>query len=75
MYEISQDEANEQLSALLDRAIRGETVIITTHSAVSVRLVPVPRVKGKRKAGSAQGKFIVPTDFDAPLEDFTEYTR
>lgn len=27
----------------------------------------------KRKAGSAEGKFKLAPDFDAPLEDFKEY--
>lgn len=27
----------------------------------------------KRKAGSAEGKFELAPDFDAPLEDFKEY--
>ena len=27
----------------------------------------------KRKAGSAEGKYTVAPDFDAPIEDFKEY--
>jgi hypothetical protein len=30
-------------------------------------------LKGLRKAGSAEGKYKLASDFDAPLEDFKEY--
>jgi len=35
----------------------------------SLEIVP----KKPRKAGSAEGKFTLMSDFDAPLEDFKEY--
>lgn len=34
---------------------------------------PDPKPKPYRRAGSAQGLFDIPDDFDAPLEDFKEY--
>ena len=32
------------------------------------------QAKPNRKAGSAEGKYKLSSDFDAPLEDFKEYT-
>jgi hypothetical protein len=29
----------------------------------------------RRKAGSAEGKYVLAPDFDAPLEDFKEYMQ
>ncbi|MCP5496923.1 MAG: DUF2281 domain-containing protein [Leptospiraceae bacterium] len=30
-------------------------------------------VKKKRKAGSAKGKYVIKSDFDAPIDDFKDY--
>lgn len=32
-------------------------------------------VHPKRKAGSAEGKYVLAPDFDAPLDDFKEYMQ
>ncbi|MDQ2687291.1 MAG: DUF2281 domain-containing protein [Armatimonadota bacterium] len=32
-----------------------------------------PQSKPYRRAGSAEGLFVIPDDFDEPLEDFKEY--
>jgi prevent-host-death family protein len=66
-------EAVEQLSDLIDAALRGEEVIITKDGSI-VRLIPDTSVKRyPAKAGSAKGMVWMSDDFDEPLEDFKEY--
>jgi prevent-host-death family protein len=66
-------EATEQLSDLIDAALRGEEVIITKDGSV-VRLIAANPVKRyPAKAGSAKGMVWMSDDFDEPLEDFKEY--
>jgi prevent-host-death family protein len=66
-------EAAEQLSDLIDAALRGEEVIISKDGSV-VRLIPANPVKlYPAKAGSAKGMVWMSDDFDEPLEEFKEY--
>jgi len=59
--------AKTHLSRLLDRAARGEEVVITRNGKPIARLVPVQRRRGPRKLGALRGKVRVAADFDAPL--------
>ena len=45
----------------------GEEVIIMRSGRRLVRLTPLEGAPCRRKLGSAQGDFVVPDDFDAPL--------
>lgn len=64
MQQVKVQEATAQLPSLIDAAMRGEVV----------RLVPIKRTKQPRRAGSAKGLIRIASDFDAPLDDFREYT-
>lgn len=75
MYEIELDKARGQLERVIQKAIDGEEVVITQNHEAVLKLVPVPRSNGRRKAGSAKGLVSMAEDFDEPLEDFKEYTR
>ena len=67
------NEASTQLDALVAAALGGEDVWVMRNGH-GVRLVPCVR-KPRRKPGSAQGIITyMADDFDAPLEDFKEYT-
>jgi len=59
--------AKTHLSRLLDRAARGDEVVITRNGKPIARLVPVQRRRGPRKLGALRGKVRVAADFDAPL--------
>ena len=59
-------EAKAQLSALIDRALRGEEVTISRHGAAVVRLVPVQR---RRQPGSLRGRIRMAPDFDETPEE------
>jgi antitoxin (DNA-binding transcriptional repressor) of toxin-antitoxin stability system len=73
MHQVNVGEATKQLPNLIDAAVRGEVVLITTDDRQTVRLVPVKHTKQPRRPGSAKGMIHMTDDFDAPLEDFQEY--
>ncbi|CAN5332087.1 hypothetical protein BH23GEM2_BH23GEM2_06080 [soil metagenome] len=58
-------DAKTRLSELVDRAARGEEIVISKRGRPVARLGPVPRVE--RKFGILKGQLVVPDDFDAPL--------
>ncbi len=67
MTEVNVHEAKTHPSRLLDQALAGEEVIIMRSGRRLVRLAPVDAAPTRRKLGTAQGDFVVPDDFDAPL--------
>lgn len=73
MYRVKLDEAQTQLSDLIDAAIGGEDVFIVKDDQPMVQLVPVEAPKRQPQFGSAKGLVVIADDFDAPLEDFQEY--
>lgn len=73
MQQVNLKEASSRLPGLIDAAMRGEVVLITTDDQQSVRLVPVQPAKQPRRPGSAKGMIHMADDFDAPLEDFQDY--
>jgi prevent-host-death family protein len=68
MFEVGVHEAKTTLSALLRRVAAGEEVLITSSGEPVARLVPAQR-HPRRTLGRDQGKFEVPEDFNAPLDD------
>jgi prevent-host-death family protein len=74
MYQVNVNEATGQLAELVEAAIRGEAVFITKNGQETVQLVPVNSAQPRPRFGSAKGLIVMSDDFDAPLEDFNEYT-
>ena len=66
---VSLYEAKTHLSHLVDRALRGDHVVITRHGRPVARLVPAARARATRRLGALRGKIRVAADFDAPLPD------
>lgn len=62
-------EVKTRLSHLVERALRGEQVVITRHGRPVARLVPVVRRRAPRRLGALRGKIRVAADFDAPLPE------
>jgi prevent-host-death family protein len=60
-------EAKTRLSHLVDRALRGEQIVITRHGRPVARLVPAAPPRKPRRLGALRGKIRVAADFDAPL--------
>jgi prevent-host-death family protein len=74
MSTVTLDRAQANLSALIKDAIRGKEVLITKDGKPLVKLVPVSQAKPCPVFGSAKGMISMSDDFDAPLEDFQDYT-
>jgi prevent-host-death family protein len=64
-------EAKAKFSTLVRKAMQGEEVVIARDNKPLLKLVPVG-VQG-RKPGSARGLVTIAADFDAPLDDFSDY--
>ena len=68
-------EAKNKLSALLDRAERGEIIHITRRGKAIAELRAMPKAgAGKRFFGGEKDLVkSIAVDFTAPLEDFRDY--
>lgn len=75
MQHIEISEAAAHLPQLIQLALKGDEIILTQDNLPVVKLVALPE-KGKTgpKFGSAKGTIRMSDDFDAPLEEFEEYT-
>lgn len=60
-------QAKTNLSRLIERAERGEEVVIARGKKPVVRLVPVAATPGKRLPGMFKGEFTVGPAFFEPL--------
>jgi len=68
-------EAQSRLRDLIDEAMQGKEVFIVKSSAQIVQLVPVELPVRQPQFGSARGLIELADDFDAPLEDLSEYIQ
>ena len=62
-------EAQTQLAQLLERARKGEEIIIAKAGRPVARLVLIDRPTAPRVPGSAAGQVVIADDFDAPLPE------
>lgn len=62
-------EAKTHFSKLVDRAMKGEEVIIGKSGKPVVKLIAIQYVPPKRVPGALKGKIKISDDFDAPLSD------
>jgi prevent-host-death family protein len=67
MQTITIQRAKTQLARLIERACRGEEIVIAWGSKPVVRLVPIEGKRGNRKPGSLRGKLHVGPEFFEPL--------
>lgn len=61
--------AKTNLSQLLDRAARGEEIVITRNGRPVAKLVPATATRTQRRLGLLKGRIRIRKDFDAPLPD------
>lgn len=74
MHQVTIHEAKTNLSRLIQAALAGEEVVIAKGKQPLVKLVVVPELRHQRRIGGAEGIVLyMADDFDAPLEDFSEY--
>ena len=62
-------EAKTHLSELVERAARGEEVVIAKAGEPRARLVPLAPPRRPRRPGAWKGRIVIGPDFDAPLPD------
>ena len=62
-------EAKTQLSRLVERAARGEEIVIAKAGEPKARLVPLARPVKDRRPGDWRGRIVIGPDFDAPLPE------
>ena len=67
-------QAKARLSELIDRALRGEEVIIARRRTPLIRLVPFSEGPSTRSIGTAKGRIRIHDDFDTLPTEFNEYT-
>lgn len=60
-------EAKTNLSRLIEKACRGEEIIIARGDEPVVRLVPIAGKKKRRNLGILKGKLVVGPEFFEPL--------
>jgi prevent-host-death family protein len=69
METITIHKAKTQLSRLIERACRGEEIIIARGKQPVVRLVAIADKAKQRKPGAWKGKILYTTDAFDPLTD------
>jgi len=67
MKTVTIHEAKTNLSRLIEKACRGEEIVIARGSDPVVRLVPIERRKKHRRLGILQGTLVVGPEFFQPL--------
>jgi prevent-host-death family protein len=71
---ITLEEAQANLSRLLDQLRPGEEITITEHGRPLAQVKKAAPNSWPSKAGSyKKAEFWMAADFDAPLEDFKDY--
>jgi prevent-host-death family protein len=69
MATVTIHKAKTTLSQLIEKACRGEEIVIARGSQPVVRLVPIADAKGNRKPGLLKGKISYTPDAFDPLTD------
>jgi prevent-host-death family protein len=72
MHVTNVSEAKAQLSALIEKVLAGEEVIIGKAGKPVVKLVRYQRSEEKRRPGALKGKIKIADDFDELPEDIAE---
>jgi antitoxin (DNA-binding transcriptional repressor) of toxin-antitoxin stability system len=69
METVTIHKAKTELSRLIEKACRGEEIVIARGKEPVVRLVALPAALKKRKPGALKGKISYTSDAFAPLTD------
>lgn len=67
METVTIHKAKTELSRLIEKACRGEEIVIARGKKPVVRLVAIADTKGERKPGALRGKLKVGPEFFEPL--------
>lgn len=75
MQTIDVNLAKQRFPELIEQTVSGGEEVITQEGRPVARLVAMIKpARKQRRFGSARGLIEMTDDFDAPLEDFKEYT-
>lgn len=74
-HQIGAFDAKTHLSELLEKVRQGEVYVITRRGKPVAELRPVPQTGKSTLYGRYKGQIKMSADFNAPLDDFKEYTR
>ena len=69
------EQAQENLSRLIDDVAFGEHIVITRNQVPVAELIPVAHPGPRPVFGNAKGVLTLSGDFDAPLDDFRAYMK
>jgi antitoxin (DNA-binding transcriptional repressor) of toxin-antitoxin stability system len=69
METVTIHKAKTELSRLIEKACRGEEIVIARGKTPVVRLVAIGDKKGQRKPGALRGKLKVGPEFFDPLPE------
>ena len=69
METVTIHKAKTELSKLIEKACRGEEIVIARGKKPVVRLVAIEDKRGQRKPGAWKGKISYTADAFAPLTD------
>ena len=76
MPTLNLDDAQAHLREIVTALQPGEEIVQTENGQPIAKLVKTERTSWPCQAGSAKGKILwIAPDFDAPLEEFKEYTE
>jgi len=67
METVTIHKAKTQLSRLIEKACKGEDIVIARGSKPVVRLVAIQDARGNRKPGALKGKIQISPEFFEPL--------
>jgi antitoxin (DNA-binding transcriptional repressor) of toxin-antitoxin stability system len=74
MTQVNIHVAKARLSELIQKVLLGEEVIIARDNKPLIKLVALKAPPQKRQLGLSKGKIRIAEDFDAPIDDFEDYT-
>ena len=75
MFQINERDPKTKIADLIQAAKNGEDILIVTEEQETIMLVQAEKIKRKRRPfGTAKGQFKMSDDFDAPIDDFDDYT-
>lgn len=69
MHTVNMHEAKSNLSALVEKALSGEEIIIAKAGKPLVKLVPLTKESHPRKPGRFKGQISLASDFDETSEE------
>ena len=76
MTTVTIEEAQAKLPELIEHLQPGEQITITDHGLPLAQVKKAERTTWPCQAGTAKDRILwIAPDFDAPLEDFKEYSE